>query len=110
MKYIKTFENVKNPTYYYKIPVYPLEKYFLALHKVGMSPEQYKNWSTNTSAQYWNNSSDYFKFIYLMKQYNVHDKNYYFAWTDSHASTINADAVIEITVEDYEINANKYNL
>ena len=75
-----------------------------------MTPEQYQRWSTNTSAQYWNNDSDYFKFIYLMKQYNVYDKKYHFAWTDSHASTINADEVIEINVEDYEVNANKYNL
>jgi len=105
MKYIKSFEKINN-TIHYKIPAYPLEVYFIAITKIGMTQDEISHWINNKYAQYWNNS--HFKFIYLNNTYNDYTKKYQWSWTNN----INKanETVIEITVEDYEIDANKFNI
>jgi len=110
MKYIKTFEKVELPTYYYKIPANPLEKYLVALHKIGMAPREIERWSSNVHAAYWNSIGDYYKDIILVYQYNVYTQKYSWAWTDTHAYIEKTGTIIDVDVEDYEIDANKYNL
>jgi len=104
MKYIKNFEKINN-TIHYKIPAYPLEAYFIALTKIGMSQDEISNWSSNKLAQYWNNSN--FKFIYLDHIYNDYTKKYQWSWSNR----INVNQTVrEITVDDYEIDAKKFNI
>jgi len=105
MKHLKTFERINKMPSYYKIPTYPLEVYVVALTKVGMTTDEILKWKNNYQAQYWNNPN--FKFIYLNHTYHDYSKEYHWSWSDK----ININkAVIEITVEDYEIYANKFNI
>jgi len=101
MKYIKKFEKINIKKIQYKIPSYPLEVYFIALTKIGMSTDEISSWSNNTHSQYWNNP--HFKFIYL------NHSLIYNSWSWSDKINVNK-TVIEITVEDYEIDANKFNI
>jgi len=108
MKYIKKFESrYGEQRDYWIIPLQP-DKCRIALRKIGIEEENIPLWIDDLKSQYWDDATRViiYKVIdsdgFISREYWDYSKDYKYQDGDKFMG--------EIKVEDWEVNADKYNL
>lgn len=104
MKYLKLFEVTES--LYWEINV--RQPYFeIALKKIGMPPEIIK-----THLHIWEDAED--EWIYLFREYDEEDDQYMWDWSSSNYTVPitrgSSKFMGKIVIEDWEVDAKRYNV
>jgi len=107
MKYIKLFEEVTERLYW---EVNTRQPYFeLSLKKIGVSPED-----TKELLQIFNDDGDEDDWILLFRDYDDEDDKYAWEWSsvtyEVPTTWGNPKFMGKIVIEDWEVDANRYNV
>lgn len=115
MKHVKTYEENNEPEvgefcYYWEVPIKDEEKFKIALLKIGIKKEDINPWIT------WLKSLDLNSFENTVFIYKMIDRDeyiqreYYDGLADYKKQTNNDKFMGYVNVEDWEVDANKYNV